>query len=520
MVTDEAKSILYWIAKNHIKSETGQNIEFYDHRFMIDIYADRAPIQVIRKASQVGASTMEILKVLHNAIFLGINQIYTLPTADDVYKFVPSKVNQMIRINPCIKERIDDPKNIDSIEQKQIDKAFIYFKGTFTEREAIMLTSDRNIHDEVDRSKSEIIRDYASRMGFSKVRSQHFFSTPTVFDTGIEKLFEQSDQKHWRFNCPHCNYRQHMEWDKNVDIEHKVYTCQKCHQEITPRQISEMGSWEERYPGREISGYWISQMNCPWRTAADLIKEKEKAEDEAYFYNFILGLPYVSSEQRISASLFVRNITEVNAEASEELNVMGVDTGLGSGKGNHVIIGNKDGIFWIGVLTDEPKADRWQQLANLIKFFDVRVVVIDGQPYTQEAFNLAKQFPYRVFLHFFRDDPKMLEVVRFFDEDDSFSKPNNKEFEDEVKVLSSRTRIMDDTIEALTEGKIRFAMSPQSSSLRMLIDHAQTMFARIVTDKFGQAKREWANTGANDLWLALVYWHIALKKRLKFEPNK
>src|SRR4030043_173247 len=114
MMVDEAKSILYWIGKNHIKSETGQNIEFHEHRFMMDIYADRTPVQVIRKASQVGASTMEILRVLHDAIFLGINQIYTLPTADDVYKFVPSKVNQIMRANPCIKAHID-PKNIDSI---------------------------------------------------------------------------------------------------------------------------------------------------------------------------------------------------------------------------------------------------------------------------------------------------------------------------------------------------------------------------------------------------------------------
>jgi len=515
MVTDEAKSILYWISKNHIKSETGQNIEFHDHRFMMDIYADRAPIQVIRKASQVGASTMEILRVLHDAIFLGINQIYTLPTADDVYKFVPSKVNQIIRINPCIKEHINDSKNIDSIEQKQIDKSFVYFKGTFTEREAIMLTSDRNIHDELDKSKSEVIRDYASRMGYSKVRSQHFFSTPTVPDIGIEKLFEQSDQKHWRFNCPHCNYRQHMEWDKNVDIEQRIYTCQKCHQELTPRQISELGGWEAKYPAREISGYWISQMHCPWRTANDLVKEREKADDETYFYNFILGLPFVSAEHRISASLFVRNATEAQAEGSSELNVMGVDTGLGSGKGNHVIIGNKVGIFWIGVMVDRPDGTRWEQLANFINFYDIRVVVIDGQPYTQEALNLARQFPYRVFLHWFKDDPKMLGIVRFFDE----TERKDAEFEDEIKVLSSRTGIIDNTIEALTAGKIRFAMSPQNPALQQLINHAQTLYARTVTDKFGQAKREWANTGADDFWLALVYWHIALKKRLKFEPN-
>ena len=516
MTNDETKSILYWITKNSIKSETGQPIEFIDHRFMLDIYSDRSPTQVIRKASQVGASTMEILRVLHDAMFLGINQIYTLPTSDDVYKFVPSKVNQIMKINPCIKAKID-PKNIDSVEQKQIDKSFIYFKGTFTEREAIMLTSDRNIHDELDKSKPDVIRDYASRMGYSKVRSQHYFSTPTIPDFGVDKLFEQSDQKYWRFNCPHCNYRQHMDWNLNVDIEQRIYTCQKCQQELTPCQINQLGSWEARYPGREISGYWISQMHCSWRTANDLIKEREKSEDETYFYNFVLVLPYLSSDQRIPASLFLKNVTNEKTEGFDEnTNVMGIDTGKGTGKGNHAIIGNQKGIFWIGSLIDQTDADRWRQAANLIEFYNIRVVVIDGQPYTEEAFLLAKQFPYRVYLSWFKDDPKMLEVVRFFDETEG----KDKDFEDEVKVLSSRTRIMDDTVSALNRGEIKFAMSPNSQGLTQLINHAQTMFARNVEDKMGQTKREWANTGPNDLWLALVYWHIALKKKQKYEPNR
>lgn len=511
----ERAGVDYWIDRNQIKNENGQRIEFDDHRFMLDIYRDTAQIQVIQKASQVGASTMEILRVLHAARFWGINQIYTLPTADDVLKFVPSKVNQIIKANPCIKEGVD-PKNIDSIEQKQTGKSFIYFKGTFTEREAIMLTSDRNIHDELDKSKEEVVRDYTSRMGYSKIRSQHYFSTPTIPDFGINKLFELSDQKYWRFNCPHCNYRQHMVWEKNIDKKRGIYICQQCQKTLSSKQISDAGSWEARFPGRTISGYWISQMHCPWRTAEDLIREKENADDDTYFYNFILGLPYLAADQKVPQSLFIRNLTDVPAEAAEDWNVMGIDTGMGSGKGNHVIIGNQKGIFWIGILTDKEGHDRFQQAADLIKFYDIRVVVIDGQPYTEEAWTLAKEFPYRVYLNWFKDDPKMLEVVRFFDEEEG----KDKEMTDEVKVYSSRTRIMDDTISALRRGEIKFAMKVDSPTFKLLIEHAQTMYARTVTDKYGQSKREWANTGSNDFWLSLVYWHIALRKRMKYEPNK
>lgn len=509
------ENILVWIRENRIKNERGEPIEFGEHSFMQMLYADPAPIQVVMKGSQIGASTMEILKVLHAARYWGINQIYTLPTADDVFKFVPGKVNRIMNLNPCIKEGID-PQSVDAIEQKQIGKSFLYFKGTFTEREAIMLTSDRNIHDELDKSNPEVVRDYTSRMGYSKFRSQHFFSTPTIPNFGIHKMFEQSDQKNWRFNCPHCTYRQHMEWDKNVDQERGIYVCQKCKKEITPQEINKLGSWEARYPNRPISGYWITQMHCPWRTAADLIKEREDADDDTYFYNFVLGLPYLSAEQRIPASLFLRNLTDKEAEAAEDYNVMGIDTGSGTGKGNHVIIGNKTGVFWMGVLTDKEGNDRFQQAAELIKFYDIRVTVIDGQPYTVEALNLAKQFPYRVYLCWFKDDPKMLEITRFFDEEEG----KDKELEDEIKVLASRTRIIDDTITKLHKHEIKFAMKSESPSFKMLIEHAQTMYARSVTDKLGQVKREWANTGANDFFLSFIYWHIALRKRNKYEPNK
>jgi hypothetical protein len=50
-VNKDKISILHWILNNKIKNENGELIEFDNHRFMLDIYADRTPIQVIRKAS-------------------------------------------------------------------------------------------------------------------------------------------------------------------------------------------------------------------------------------------------------------------------------------------------------------------------------------------------------------------------------------------------------------------------------------------------------------------------------------
>jgi len=449
--------------------------------------------------------------------YWGINQIHTLPSEKDVWKFVPTKVDRILRAN---KIKLDK----DSTEIKGIDKGVVYYQGTFTEKAPIIISSDRNIYDEVDRSKMRVIGDYTSRMAASKMGEEIYISTPTIPDFGIDKLFQQSDQKYWRFNCPHCNYRQYMEWEENVDLEKGIYICRKCKKEITPRQISDLGSWEARFPNEPVSGYWINQMMC-WG-AKRIIKEYNesmegmKGKDEQYFYNFVLGLPYLSAEQKIEASLFLRNIIKKEISGAGR-NIMGIDIGKGSGKGCHVIVGNELGIFWINVLKDRVMADgkiqtTWDQIGELIEFYDVWTAVVDATYETEKCQMLAKKYRYKVYLNFYTDDPKMLEVSRFGDE----KKKLPEKFEDEITVLTSKNRIMDDTVSALRRGEIRFAMPESSSTFKLLIKHAQTMYARNVEDRYGQIKREWVSLGADDLWHALVYWTIALKKRLKSEPNR
>jgi len=172
----------------------------------------------------------------------------------------------------------------------------------------------------------------------------------------------------------------------------------------------------------------------------------------------------------------------------------------------------------MGRLEDHGTRTRWQQMEELIEFYDIRVCVVDAMPYTEEALALARKYPHRVYVNFYKDDPKMLQVVRWNDEKEG---KENVAFEDEIKVLTSRNRIIDDTIGSLRRGNIPFAIPKDSPSFQLLIKHAQTMYARTVTDKLGQEKREWATTtGEDHFWHALLYWHVALKKRLKYEPNK
>jgi len=502
---DKNQSLIHWILTKGIKNEKGEPVEFNQRYFLLDLYTDNSKKIVIRKAAQVGVSTFAILKELHDAIYYKLNQIHTLPTREDVWKFVPDKVDGIVKSNPSI---VIDGKN--EVEQKQIGRSFIFYKGTFMEKEAIMLTSDRNIYDEVDKSNSSVIRDYRSRLGASQIREEIYISTPTVPNFGIDALWDQSDQKHWRFQCPKCKTWQYMEWDKNIDFDNEVYICQKCHQEITHNIIKD-GRWEARYPNREISGYWISQMIAPWRSCKELIKEKEDSEDEEYFYNFVLGLPYLNPESKIPASLILKNLTDKKSD--EKDCVMGVDVG---GKDLHIILGNDQGIFRIEKIEDKPEKSKWQRLAELMEVYEVRFCVIDAEWDTNATYEFAKKFPDRVYLNWYRKDPKMIEIVRFLDEGKFTDKP--KDWNEEIKVLSDRNRIIDALIDDLKKGKFKFIFQAGDKQIQELIDHIQTMYIRTVTDKIGDEHREWVSTTGKDHFVhALVYYKIALDKKHRYE---
>jgi hypothetical protein len=518
---------LIWIRENKIVNEKGKLIRVdgdSPHFFLEALYLDRAQKIAVRKPSQVGVSLWAIVaKGIHGVRMWGINVIHTLPTVSDVGKFVPAKINELIKKNPAIKKGISD-KEVDAIAQKQFGKGFYYIKGTKSEREALMITSDRNIYDELDKSDMVQVGNYASRQeGAESLKEEVWLSTPTIPNFGIDEKYSESDQKHWRFNCGKCGYEQHMVWPDNVDLKREVYICSSCGTELKPAWIRPRtrknpegtGKWKARFPGREISGYWITQMIVPWITCAGLIKEykhREKKGQLDYFYNHKLGLPYVSAESQIPASLIYRNLTQV--QHTEVNCLMGVDVQL---RELYVTIGTEEGVFGILIVRDEYDEfgeiikSKWDRLAELMEVYDVRIAVIDGGFMINDVIAFAKRFPHRVYVNLYKDDPKKAKVIRFADED--FQDKKEKTFEEEIIVLTERDRMIDWLLSDLQKGFIRFFYHQNDEAIKLLVAHTSTTYARTVTDRKGQESREWISTGKDDALHSLIYFRIALEKR-------
>ena len=76
MTTLSEISIHAWLHENQIKNEKGDLIEFTNHMFLFDIYADESDFLVVIKGAQVGLSTLEVIKNFYDAYKNTMDIIY------------------------------------------------------------------------------------------------------------------------------------------------------------------------------------------------------------------------------------------------------------------------------------------------------------------------------------------------------------------------------------------------------------------------------------------------------------
>ena len=484
-----AKEILFWIKDNEIKTEKGYSIEFENHRFLKDIFEDWTPIQVSRKASQIGYSMMMILKSLWAARYRNWNIIYTLPTFGDVGQFVPSKVNPIIQNNSLLAAWTKDK---DTIFQKKIGNGFIYYRGASskkTKKEKMeagtgtMFSSDWNLHDESDRSDQVILEQYESRLEASDYKGKGYFSNPTVPGTLTQKLWEQSDQKHWFIKCPHCGKYQWLDYFKNIDKKRKIFICQKCKREIDD-ETRRQGFWVKKYSNREISGYYIPHTICPWITAESMIRQEEN-KTKQYFYNFELGLPYRGSGIVVDKEIILKNIVygEPNFKVK---NVIGVDTGLTM----HYVLGNKQGIFKTGSTKD------WDEIEFLMKRYEA-LAVFDALGDLTKPRKLRDKYRDKVWLCYFKRDRDAPDAVKW----------DSKQ----MAVYADRSKIIQRVIDEFVDGKIKFyEIKPED--LKIYIKHWETLYQIIEKDSLGIERKKWETEGENHLLFATIYFYLGLLK--------
>lgn len=483
------KSCYLWVRDNELKNEKGEPIEFQRHKFLKDIYDDMTPVQVARKSAQIGYSVMKTLKTMWLAKYRNYNIIYTLPTFSDVGQIVPSKVNALIQQNPILGYWTRDK---DTTFQKKIGKSFIYYRGTFAkgvagkEMEAgvgIMLSADLLCMDEADRSSQVVLTQYESRLEASEYKGKWYFSNPTTPGTVTQDVFERSDQKHWFVKCNNGHW-QYLDYFENVR-DYK-FICKKCGIEITDDN-RKGGQWVKKYRNRDISGYWVPHLIVPWVSAAQIQTDYETKPRE-YFYNFVMGLPYIGSEISVNRDIVLKNIDLTGTPNFQEHNVLGVDSGLIK----HWVLGNSQGIFRVG------STKEWQDVENLIKTYNVEVAVFDALPDLTEPRRLRDKYSGRIWLNYYKKQVKKADYTKW-------------DYTTHT-VYTDRSKAIQQAITDMVDGKVKFQMDKQD--LSDYVDHWENMYQKKEKDNLGIERIIWeAGPSKPDHYVhAHVYWHLGMEK--------
>lgn len=500
------RDTITWITGKNLINEQGLPLEFERHKFLLQPYRDESPKLCCMKASQIGFSTMAILKEIRLASRHGYNCIHTLPTDDDVRKFVGSKVDKIIGLNPALKLLVGAT---DNAHLKAISRGFVFYEGTKGQSKGIMTTSDCNIHDELDRSDQGTVETYGSRIKHSAYRGEWIFSNPSRPKVGIDIYWQRSDKKQWHVRCPHCGERQPLNYFINVDKERKCFICRKC-KGIIADEDRIAGEWVAEFPDREWSGYHISQLIAPWITAAELITDEEtKTQD--YFYNFDLALPVIGGANAVSRHIILQCCFKP-PEAPPKFTILGVDVGSVL----HCVQGNEHGITRVFTLTD------WDALESYFTAQGISLCIVDNAPETDKAEKFVKRHPGRAYRAIFDYNDKRQDVQEFIDKGDHRGIVN-----------IHRTRAIDQVIETYSRCDVKVFILAQDPQLvgnqrpdvteNCLCDHWETLYTcgedgqdvNIVKhDRMGNVIRTWENSGPDHYAMANVYFEIARQRKL------
>ena len=412
-----------WVEQHGIVSESGQPIEFNKRKFLKAIYDDMSPKIAIQKSPQIGATIMNCLKALYVAHELHKDIVYTLPTQSDVQDIVGGSFNRIIAQNALLSKWVRDH---DTVEQKSVGSNLIRFRGTFSPKQATMVPASLLIHDEVDSSDGEVLTLYQTRLEAQEGEENKWtwcFSHPSLVGHGVAIYYEKSDKKEFHITCNN-GHEEYMSWPDSVDMEKEIFICKTCHVELTDEQRIN-GVWKNKdgvvwsgkiEGGYEFSGWQITQLFLYNKTAKDIIKAfNDPQKDKQYFYNYVLGLPYIGSEDRIEPSVVLRNCVDIVNDCYSERAFIGADTSHGI---NYVMM-NKQGVFYYDrAETITASQDPYDAIRSKLRLFEKSIAVFDQGGDLIGVRKLQAEFPGRVFLCFYQKDRKSNDIVRWGEGED------------------------------------------------------------------------------------------------------
>jgi hypothetical protein len=414
---------------------------FVGHNYLIGIYQDMHPYIVVEKSAQMGASVYAMTKSFYVCEKLNKNVIYFFPTDSDVQEFSKTRVGPLLESSPHL-SRITG-KN-DSQGLRQVGAGWLYFRGMKSSIAMKSVPADFLVFDELDEvsEQAEALAD--QRLNHSRLKWRLKLSTPTFEGYGIDRDFQRSDMRYWNLICKKCNAKNICE-EQFPEIVHEVsdteayLQCYKCLTKLEPGY----GKWIAKHPEvNRIRGYHICGLYSTYMSLTDLLVEYRDGRRREEFFRSKLGLPWTSTEDRVTRSMVEACIDPDLEQHPDEHCYMGVDQ---RGSELHIVIRKRQKFATKSELLCITKVAKFDQLDFYVRRYDVDLCVIDALPNQHSARDFASRFPGRVYLNYYVESQKA---------DYIWNDPKPYDVGDEWNVKVNRTEAIDAMYEEIRRREI------------------------------------------------------------------
>lgn len=404
----------------HVRPD-GRPWSFHGHEYLAQLVADDSRDIVVRKAAQLGVSTVAIGRMLFDCLH-GRKVGYYLSDRDFMQAYVQDRVDPVIDADPDIaratvegKESAQSEtasrirrKSPDNLRIKHIGRGSAWFQGLQKVKDAKSLDLDSLILDELNELDTAILPWLDDRLLHSTYKRRFSLSQCGVPDFGIDAEFQASDQKYYLLQCRKCRRWCNLidDWPDcliNIRDEHRI-VCKRCGSRISIRN-SIAQEWVAARPGHPVSGYAMSQLYGPACDADEVAIRWAKAQKSGTamltLMVSVVGRPYAGDRQPLADTVLDRACGDwrigppavldsviPEAHRARPLRVAGIDTG----DSLHVVAGQVDGegrvlVYNIAQLDGDTQ---WEDLAAWLARNGVTFWVCDAQPYKTNAKRLAR----------------------------------------------------------------------------------------------------------------------------------
>lgn len=403
----------FWATeRNRIRLSDGY-FSFEGREYLREVMCSESRRLALMKGTQGGASITVLFKCLHGMIYKHLPKgvMYLFPNADNVREFSQSVLSPLIGMNPILSKWIKTAKRgTDTTSLKTVGTSNLFMRGANLTKKVGGLVDesgalkgipvDTVVFDEVELMEPESIAKAKGRYGASEVKGEIYIGNPGIPDYGIDKIFHNSDQRHWFRKCQHCGEFTCAEltFPDCVKIRHDgtgFIGCMKCGKEVFVRD----GEWVAQDRGKSdyMHGYRWSQLTSPPNDPAEILAEFTNPPEGnlADVYRIRLGLPYISAEEKLTTA---QVLSRCGPFIMPNVDVGPCAFGLDVGKIKHLVIGKKTGQRSFEIVK-VARLSNWDDISSIIYRFNCKSGVIDIRPYEDEARKFQKEHKnIRIFL--------------------------------------------------------------------------------------------------------------------------